>query len=420
MTFAIEVLLFLLVAKFLASTALELLNMSNVRRNAGEVPQAFAAFMDGQSYKKSVAYTLDKTKFGILEDFCNTIFLALLLVLWILPIMFDFGMDTFGVSVFGQALTLIFMAVILSVPEIPFELYSQFVIEQQYGFNKGTFKLWVVDKIKGFFVGLLLGAPILMLILWFSESFKDTWWLWGFGAVAVFQLAMIVIYPRFIMPLFNKLEDLPDGDLKTALFNLANRGGFAARTIQVMDGSKRSSHSNAFFTGFGKFRRIVLFDTLIEQLTQSELEAVLAHEIGHYKKGHVVKMILMSFALMFATFAFMGYLSTSVWFYEGFGFAESSGFAPIILMYSMFAGVFTFWLTPVINAFSRRHEYEADAFAGSLCGSAEPLAAALRKLYKKNLGNLTPHPLYSAFHYSHPTLLERECALENLKKQQEK
>lgn len=410
MTLAVKVLLLLLTLKFTASTILELLNLKNVQKNSGKVPDAFASFTDEASYQKSVNYTTDKIRFGILEDACNTVFIGLLLALSILPMLFDFGMDTFGTSIAGQSLTLIFMAAILSIPALPFDLYSQFVIEQQYGFNKSTLKLWVVDRIKGFIVGLVIGAPILMLLLWFSEAFKQTWWIWGFIAVAVFQLAMIVIYPRLIMPLFNKLEDLPEGELKTALFDLADRGGFAARTIQVMDGSKRSTHSNAFFTGFGKFRRIVLFDTLIEQLTRPELEAVLAHEMGHYKKGHIIKSIFVSFALMFATFAVMGWLSQSVWFYEDFGFAEAGGFAPIILMYSMFAGAFTFWLEPLANALSRKHEYEADAFAGKLCGALN-LRSALRKLHTKNLGNLTPHPLYSAFHYSHPTLLEREEAL---------
>lgn len=416
MTLAAATLIFLLCAKFLASTALELLNMRSVRAHAGEVPAAFAPFMDAESYAKSVSYTLDKSRFGIFEDLFNTAFLCLLLVFCALPAMFDFGTGAFGTSAFGQAVAIILISIVLSVPDLPFELYSQFVIEQRYGFNKATLRLWIADKIKGLAVGLLFGAPILTLILWFSDAFKSTWWIWGFLAVSLFQLAMIIVYPRFIMPLFNKFEELPEGELRSCLFALADRGGFAARTIQVMDGSRRSSHSNAFFTGFGRFRKIVLFDTLVEQLARPELEAVLAHEIGHYKRGHVVKMICASMALTFAAFALMGWLGGSAWFYEGFGFQGSSGFGPIILMYSMFAGAFTFWLTPIVNAFSRGHEYEADAFAARLCGSADALKSALRKLHKKNLGNLTPHPLYSAFYYSHPTLVERERALDKCAK----
>ena len=411
MTIPVIVVLVMLAAKFIAATCLDILNMRSVRAHSGDIPESFKDFMDFDTYRKGISYTLDKTKFGIFESFCGLIFLSLVLALWILPKMFDLGMDAFGVSVFGQAVTLIAMAVVLSLPDLPFELYSQFVIEQEYGFNNSTIKLWIADKFKSLLVGLVLGAPILTLLLWFSESFKQTWWIWGFIAVAIFQILMIIVYPRFIIPLFNKLEGLPDGELKERLFDLADRGGFKARTIQVIDGSKRSSHSNAYFTGFGKFRRIVLFDTLIEQLDTPELEAVLAHEIGHYKKGHIVKIMAMSFAMTFLTFAIMGYLSNSEWFYLGFGFCEASGFGPVLLMYSLFAGAFTFWLTPIFNIFSRKNEYEADKFAASICGGSESLVSALRKLHKKNLGNLTPHPLYSAFYYSHPTLLERQEAL---------
>lgn len=411
MTIPVIVVLVMLAAKFIAATCLDILNMRSVRAHSGDIPESFKDFMDFDTYRKGISYTLDKTKFGIFESFCGLIFLSLVLALWILPKMFDLGMDAFGVSVFGQAVTLIAMAVVLSLPDLPFELYSQFVIEQEYGFNNSTIKLWIADKFKSLLVGIVLGAPILTLLLWFSESFKQTWWIWGFIAVAIFQILMIIVYPRFIIPLFNKLEDLPDGELKERLFDLADRGGFKARTIQVIDGSKRSSHSNAYFTGFGKFRRIVLFDTLIEQLDTPELEAVLAHEIGHYKKGHIVKIMAMSFAMTFLTFAIMGYLSNSEWFYLGFGFCEASGFGPVLLMYSLFAGAFTFWLTPIFNIFSRKNEYEADKFAASICGGSESLVSALRKLHKKNLGNLTPHPLYSAFYYSHPTLLERQEAL---------
>lgn len=409
----IVVLLVLLVLKYVATTWLDILNIRSVRANMGKVPEAFASFMDEQTYAKSASYTIEKTKFGIFGRSCNMLLLAVILALWVLPMMFNFGIDTFGTSVWAQALTLILISIVLSIPELPIDFYSQFVIEQAYGFNKSTVKLWIVDNIKGLLVGIIIGAPILALILWFSETFKTTWWLWGFFAVSIFQVVMIIIYPRLILPLFNKLEPLQEGELRDRLMSVADRGGFKASTIQVIDGSKRSTHSNAFFTGFGRFRRIVLFDTLIEQLEPSEIEAVLAHEIGHYKKGHIIKMIALNFLVMFITFGVMGYLSVSDWFYVGFGFTEAQGFAPVFLMFSLFAGLFTFWLTPVSNFFSRKHEYEADAFASKI-SKADDLKSALRKLHKKNLGNLTPHPIYSAFYYSHPTLLEREIALDNI------
>lgn len=402
----------MIVVHFVATTFLDLLNLNSIKKHRGDVPEMYKSFMDSAAYNKALSYTADKIKFSIFESACTAVFLALVVALWVLPKLFDVGMDTFGVSLWGQAITLIFIAVLLSLPELPFELYSQFVIEQEYGFNKSTIKLWFIDKIKGLIVGLILGAPIITLILWFSQTFKSTWWIWGFVAVALFQVLMIIIYPRFIVPIFNKLEDLPEGELREKLFAIAEKGDFKASKIQVIDGSKRSSHSNAYFTGLGRFRRIVLFDTLISQLTNNELEAVLAHEIGHYKKGHIVKMICMSFAMTFLMFGVIGYLSQSAWFYEGFGFCEASGFGPVLLMFSMFSGLFTFWLNPILNALSRKHEYEADKFASNLCESPDYLCSALKKLHKENLGNPVPHPVYSAFYYSHPTLAERIDALQ--------
>jgi STE24 endopeptidase len=218
------------------------------------------------------------------------------------------------------------------------------------------------------------------------------------------------------MPLFNKFTPLPEGALRERLFALARRTGFPTRGIDVMDGSKRSRHFNAFFTGFGRFRKIVLFDTLIAQLTHAELESVLAHEIGHYKKRHVIKMLGVSIAGVFVAFAAIGWLARQQWFYHAFGFAHQVGFGaanvvPAMLLFVLLAGTITFWASPFIHSWSRRFEYEADAFAHAAMGETQSVIQALRKLSEKNLSNLMPHPLYSAFYYSHPTLLERECAL---------
>jgi STE24 endopeptidase len=236
------------------------------------------------------------------------------------------------------------------------------------------------------------------------------WWLWGFALLFGFQLVMIVLYPKLILPLFNKLTPLAEGDLRTRLLALADRTGFRAQTIQVMNGSKRSAHSNAFFTGFGRFRRIVLYDTLVAQLAQPELEAVLAHEIGHYKRGHILKMLAVSAMLQLGGFALIAWLARSAWFNAAFGFSPGE-LAPTFLLFGLLSGLATFWFSPLLNLVSRRHEYEADAFARNAVGGAASVVAALRKLAQKNLSNLTPHPLYSGFHYSHPTLMERERAL---------
>jgi STE24 endopeptidase len=247
---------------------------------------------------------------------------------------------------------------------------------------------------------------LLSLVKWTGEA----WWVWGFALIFGFQLLMLVLYPKLILPLFNKLTPLPEGELRTRLMALGDRTGFRASTIEVIDGSKRSGHSNAYFTGFGRFRRIVLFDTLIAQLTAEELEAVLAHEIGHYRRGHIPKMIAMSAAMMFAGFAMIAWLARSPWFNGAFGFSAGE-LAPSFLLFGLLSGLVTFWFSPLMNVLSRKHEYEADAFAREAVGGPTAMVGALRKLAQKNLTNLTPHPWFSAFFYSHPTLVERERAL---------
>jgi STE24 endopeptidase len=225
---------------------------------------------------------------------------------------------------------------------------------------------------------------------------------------------MVVLAPVLIMPLFNKFTPLPTGTLRDRLLQLGQRTGFLARSIQVMDGSKRSRHSNAFFTGLGRWRKIVLFDTLVQQLTEPELEAVLAHEIGHYKKRHIPKMLLFSAASLFVAFYAIAWLSGQHWFYIAFGFSNADSIVPALLLFALLSGMVTFWFSPLLHLWSRRYEYQADRYAAEIMGERESLSGALRKLNEKNLSNLTPHPAYSGFYYSHPTLLERERALQRL------
>lgn len=391
---------------------MDVLNRAEVRRNASSVPEAYREVMDEQTYQRSVRYTLTKSSFGMFETVYDAIWLAVILVSGLLPWLFSGLTGWLGMGVWGQALVLFLVGIVLSLPGLPMELWSTFKIEKDFGFNKMTPKLWVIDKVKGLVLGAILGLPLLALLLWFFRALPQTWWLWGFGAFFVFQILMLLLYPRFILPLFNKLEPLPEGDLRKRLLALGERTGFSAQTIHVMDGSKRSSHSNAFFTGFGRFRRIVLYDTLVEQLGERELESVLAHEIGHYKRGHIPKMLIISAVSSLAGFALIGWLVRQVWFYEAFDFTLDAGMAPALLLFSLISGLFTFWLGPLMNGLSRKHEYEADAFAReAMQGDPQPLISSLRKMYEENLGNLTPHPVYSAFHYSHPTLAEREAAL---------
>jgi STE24 endopeptidase len=401
----------LLLAKLAAELWLDGLNRRNVQANAGAVPEGLREMVDEPTYKKAVEYTLAKNSFGQAETLYEAAWMLGWLGLGLLPLLYGAVAGGLGSSLWGQAATLCAVGLVMSVPGLPWEWWGQFHLEERFGFNRSTPKLWVTDKLKGLALGLALGYPLLCLILWFFQWQPRWWWLWAWAALLVFQLVMMVLAPRVILPLFNKLTPLPEGELRARLMELAQRTGFKCETIEVMDGSKRSAHSNAFFTGFGRFRRIVLFDTLIEQMTTRELEAVLAHEIGHYRCGHVPKMLVVSALMSLAGFGALGWLAGQEWFYAGFRFAPTWGMPAALLLFSMVAGLVTFWLQPLGNYWSRRHEYEADAFARNALGEVAPMVTALRKLHEKNLSNLTPHPLFSFFHYSHPTLLEREAAL---------
>jgi STE24 endopeptidase len=403
----------LLILKYATSTLLDVLNLGYVKRQSAAVPKGFSDFIDLPTYQKSIEYTEAKTRFGLVSNFYDSIILAVVVLSGLLPWLYTSLSVIFGFGIWGQTLVLFLIAVILGLPGMPFEWWSTFRIEERFGFNKSTQKLWVVDKVKGFMLGFGIGYPLLALLIFLVTSAGDLWWVWGFTVFFLFQLVMVVAYPMFIMPLFNKMEPMAAGELKDRLFALAERTGFKAQTILVIDGSKRSGHSNAFFAGFGRFRRIVLYDTLIEQMSHEELEAVLAHEIGHYKMGHIPKMILLSGITTFAMFALLGWLAGGTWLAEAFHFsaAVAEQFVPVLLLFMLLSGLLTFWLSPFSSLWSRKHEYEADAFARDAMDSSEPLIRALRKLHKENLSNLTPHPIYSRFYYSHPTLLERESSL---------
>ena len=372
--------------------------------------------MDAETYSKSTAYTEARTRFGMLNETFDALVLGMVLIFGILPWFYESLTPLLGSGVWSQSLVLICIMLVLGLPSLPFDWWSTFRIETRFGFNKSTHKLWITDKVKGMCIALVIGLPLLALLLSLVEALGPNWWLWGYSAFFLFQLVMVVAYPMYIMPLFNKLEPLEAGELKTRLFDLADRTGFKAQTILVMDGSKRSGHSNAF-AGFGRFRRIVLFDTLIEQMNTTEIEAVLAHEIGHYKLGHIPKMILLSALSTFVMFAVLGWLTHAEWFVAAFYFDPASieSLVPVFLLVTLLGGLVGFWFGPLSSRLSRKHEYEADAFARKAMQSPEALISALRKLHKENLSNLTPHPIYSAFHYSHPTLPERERALRHAK-----
>jgi STE24 endopeptidase len=393
-----------------AQLLLNALNAAEVRRHSAGPPAAVGAIMDQETYAKAIDYTLAKLRFGSIEECFDALVLGTVVLSGLLPwLQAPFRGWSAG-GAWSGAVFLLAAGVLLSLPSLPFDWWGQFRLEQRFGFNQSTLRLWITDKVKGLLLLLLIGLPLLWALLGLVRWTGESWWLWGFALLFVVQLLMLVLYPKLILPLFNKLTPLVEGDLRTRLLALADRTGFRAKTIQVMDGSKRSAHSNAFFTGFGRFRRIVLYDTLMAQLGPAELEAVLAHEIGHYKRGHVPKMLAVSALLQLGGFALIAWLARSSWFNAAFGFPPAD-LAPTFLLFGLLSGLVTFWFSPLLNLVSRRHEYEADAFARNAIGGPAPLVDALRKLAQKNLTNLTPHPLYSGFHYSHPTLTERERAL---------
>jgi len=371
--------------------------------------------MDESTYRRSIDYTLARNRFGNIVNIFDALVLIAVLFSGLLP--WAFGKFGFGTSILAMAGFLFVTGIALSIPGLPFAWYAQFKIEERFGFNTTSAKMWIVDRLKGLLIAALLGYPLLVLVLKLIEWAGASWWLWAAAVVVAFQLLVLLVAPATIMPLFNKFTTLAEGALRGRLFALARRTGFPTRSIEVMDGSKRSRHSNAFFTGFGRFRKIVLFDTLIAQLTEPEVESVLAHEIGHYKKRHIIKMLGVSIASVFVAFAAIAWLAGQHWFYRAFGFEHQAGFAatnvvPAILLFALLAETLGFWFSPLIRIWSRRFEYEADAFARVAMGEKQSLIQALRKLSEKNLSNLTPHPLYSGFYYSHPTLLEREHALQ--------
>ena len=408
--------LVLILARVVTELWLSGLNQRHVRERANEVPPEFRGIIDAAMYRRSVDYTLAKSRFGDIVNVFDTVVLIAMLFSGLLPWAFGRFSVSLGTSTLAMAGFLFLTGIALSIPGLPFAWYAQFKIEERFGFNTTSKKTWITDRIKALLLALLLGYPFLVPVLKLIEWTGTNWWLWASAVVIAFQMLLLVIAPAIIMPLFNKFTPLPEGDLRRRLFALAQRTHFPTRSIEVMDGSKRSRHSNAFFTGLGRFRKIVLFDTLIAQLTEPELESVLAHEIGHYKKRHVIKMLSVSIAGVVVAFAAIAWLARQQWFYRAFGFAYQEGFAaanvvPAMLLFALLAGTISFWFSPLLHGWSRRFEYEADAFARGAMGETQSLIQALRAMTKNNLSNLTPHPLYSAFYYSHPTLLERERAL---------
>lgn len=407
LVFCAALVLGLLVRFYLASRQIR-----HVAQHRNAVPDAFAATISLDAHRKAADYTITKARFGLLE----MAFGAAVLLGWTLlggidalnQFLASSGLAAYG-SLVPQIALLAAFGLIGGMLDLPFTLYSTFRIEERFGFNKMTFKLWLGDMVKGLLVGAVIGLPIVALILWLMGSAGRLWWLWAWGAWMGFNLLVLVLYPTVIAPLFNKFKPLDDEALKARVTALMQRCGFAAKGLFVMDGSKRSAHANAYFTGFGAAKRVVFYDTLLKQLTPGEVDAVLAHELGHFKHKHIIKRIASMFAMSLAGFALLGWLSSQVWFYTGLGVRPNlsgANDALALLLFMLVVPLFSFFVSPVFARFSRKHEFEADAYAVSQTDGRD-LQSALLKLYQDNASTLTPDPVFVKFYYSHPPASER-------------
>ncbi|HEY6088062.1 MAG TPA: M48 family metallopeptidase [Burkholderiaceae bacterium] len=390
--------------------------MRHVAAHRAEVPSAFAGTVSLQAHQKAADYTLVRLRFGLV----TVAFGTFVLLGWTLlggldalnAALRDAILPGWGAMAYQLALLSAF-ALIGGLLDAPLDLYNTFRLEQRFGFNRTTLHLYLVDAAKGLLVGALIGLPMAALVLWIMAGAGAWWWLWAWAAWVAFQLLILVLYPTVIAPIFNKFEPLPDEALKQRVQALMTRCGFAAKGLFVMDGSRRSAHSNAYFTGLGAAKRVVFFDTLLKRLSLGEIEAVLAHELGHFKLRHVPKRMLTIFAMSLAALALLGWLSQQQWFYAGLGVVPNLG-APndalALLLFMLALPPFAFLLAPLGSRLSRKHEFEADAYACAQA-SGRDLANALLKLHEDNAGTLTPDPLYVAFYYSHPPASERLAAL---------
>jgi STE24 endopeptidase len=404
-------LIFLLI-KVVVELWLEQRNKINIAKHQEEVPEQFREKIDLESHQKAAAYSLEKIKVGRISRLYGLVLLLGWTAFGGLNYL-DVWARTFNYTELQTGL-LVFaaFAIIGMILGLPESLYSTFVLEEKYGFNKTTWKTFITDQAKGLLLGAIIGLPLLAGILSIIIKLGDTWWIYAWVFLTLFQLVLMWAYPTLIAPLFNKFTPLEDGELKEVVMKLLEKTGFFSKGLFVMNASMRSAHGNAYFTGFGKNKRIVFFDTLINSLDPEEVEAVLAHELGHFKRKHILKGLVRAIGMSFLGFGVLGLLYKSPEFFNGHGVALTSSYMAILL-FSMVSGIYTFLLTPVGSLISRKYEFEADEFASEYA-KAEKLITALVKMYKDNASTLTPDPIYSNFYHSHPPALIRVEHLQKL------
>ena len=398
-TFTLIFLLFLFAAT-VVQLWLSLRQKQSVSTHRPAVPAAFAGKITLAEHQKAADYTLAKGQFGRIE----LLFGLLVLLAWTLGGGLEWLDQVWRSLGWGAlwtgAAVILSMTLISGLVDLPASLYRTFVLEERFGFNKTTLRVFVVDMLKGAALGVVIGVPLILFVLWLMESAGGAWWVYAWVGLTAFSLLLTWAYPKFIAPLFNKFEPLAEGEVADRIRALLARTGFNSNGVFVMDGSRRSAHGNAYFTGFGKNKRIVFFDTLLKHLTPAQIEAVLAHELGHFKRKHIVKGMVLSISMTFIGFAVLAWLMQQPWFYTALGVSQPSTYMALIL-FMVVSPVFTFFISPILARLSRKHEFEADEFAADQ-SSARELIAALVGLYRENANTLTPDPLYSAFYDSHP------------------
>lgn len=398
-----------LVANLLTKLWLSGRQTRHVAQHRGQVPAAFAHTITLEAHQKAADYTLAKSRVNLIDLALDAVTLLAWTLLGGLDALNQLTLSWMAPGMAQQIVLVLSFTLIGGLLGLPLSLYQTFGIEQRFGFNNTTPQLWVSDLAKGLLVGLVLGLPILWLVLWLMQAGGSLWWFYAWCALVAYQLFVMWIAPNVIMPLFNKFTPLEDASLKARVTALMTRAGFTAKGFFVMDGSRRSAHSNAFFTGFGAAKRVVFFDTLLAQLNGDEMEAVLAHELGHFKHRHILKMMITSFATSLAGLALLGWLSQQIWFYTGLGLLPNltgGNDALALLLFMLVLPLFTFFVSPLSARRSRKFEFEADAYAVAN-SNGQALGSALLKLYQDNASTLTPDPWYVAFYYSHPPASQR-------------
>ena len=385
--------------------------MRHVATHRGAVPPAFAAIIGLDAHRKAADYTVARVRVGIVDMLVSALLLLALSVGGGLQQLHALTAGFFEAGSLGHGVAFISAVAIVSwIVELPLTLYRSFGLEARFGFNRLTPGLFVADAVKGILLSALIGLPLIAFVLWLMEAMGSLWWLYVWAFWLVFNLLVLLVYPSFIAPLFNKFKPLEDGALKNRIEGLMTRCGFRLSGLFVMDGSKRSAHGNAYFTGFGAAKRIVFFDTLLDKLDATEVEAVLAHELGHYHHHHLWKRLAVIGTGSLAFFALLGHLAGQDWFFSGLGM-NTAGTAPTLVLFALVLPVFSFPLTPLMSMWSRTHEFQADAYAARQA-PAQALVSALVKLYRDNASTLTPDPLYSGVYDSHPPAAIRIARLQ--------